>query len=538
MAWIGGLLVGLLIVGPAMSGATAAPKPAAPAPAGWIVERVRFESLAPDGFLTASDLGDYRGAMELVRSGSGVGVINDVGVEDYVRGISEVPSSWPTEALRAQAIAARTYALNQKQNPPPSASGIGADICPTEACQVYAGLAKERAEAGARWVAAVESTRGQLLLKKGAPIRAMYYSGALVSPGGQSTPAKPAARAPAKPPAPAAPPAAPPATPTTTSPPLLGIVPANPPPPPASPPPSSPPPGSPQPAAPPPSAPAGGAQKVLDKPVFRGHGIGMSQYGALAKAQRGAGAASILSSFYGGAKLGRLPADRMPATIRVALDTGRSAVTISGPGRFRLLDEAGRALAVVATGDWRVLPGPDGKLRVVPPAGQDAALGIEALGIEVPRVEVAVPEPTPPAPDGSRLVRFRLSAPALVHVSVQSPNGETAAPTPSKLFEAGESVVAAPVPAQPGPHAVSLNAYSGVYRIASTAISTALPPAGATETASRRTAANRSAGSRSAGQGSPPVIPAAIAFVLLLGVTTALLVERLTPAGLTGASRD
>lgn len=515
-----------------MSGATAAPKPAAPAPAGWIVERVRFESLAPDGFLTASDLGDYRGAMELVRSGSGVGVINDVGVEDYVRGISEVPSSWPTEALRAQAIAARTYALNQKQNPPPSASGIGADICPTEACQVYAGLAKERAEAGARWVAAVESTRGQVLLKKGAPIRAMYYSRALVSPGGQSVPAKPAARAPAKPAAPSPPTSAPPATPPTTSPPLLGVVPADPPPPPAA----SPPPSSPQPA-PAPSAPIGGPQKVLDKPVFRGHGIGMSQYGALAKAQGGAGAASILSSYYG-LKPGRLSADRMPATIRVALDTGRSAVTVSGPGRFRLLDEAGRALAVVATGDWKVLPGPGGKLRVVPPAGQDAALGIEALGVEVPPIEVALPEPTPPAPDGSRLVRFRLSAPALVNVSVQSPNGETTAPTPPKLFEAGESVVAAPVPAQPGPHAVSLNAYSGVYRIASTAISTALPPAGATETASRRTAVNRSAGSQPAGQGSPPVIPAAIAFVLLLGVTTALLVERLTPAGLTGASRD
>lgn len=110
----------LLMVGFTTAGATgSSAKAAAPSPAGWLVERVRFESLAPDGFLTAADLGDYRGAMELVRSGSGVGVINDVGVEDYVRGISEVPSSWPTAALQAQAIAARTYALHQKQNPPP-----------------------------------------------------------------------------------------------------------------------------------------------------------------------------------------------------------------------------------------------------------------------------------------------------------------------------------------------------------------------------------------------------------------------------------
>jgi len=522
------LLVGLLmIVGLPTSGAAASrAKPAAPAPAGWLVDRVRFESLAPDGHLTVSDLGDYRGAVELVRSGDGVGVINDVGVEDYVRGISEVPSSWPTEALRAQAIAARTYALNQKLNPPPSASAIGADICPTEACQVYVGLAKERAAAGERWVAAVESTRGQLLLKKGAPIRAMYYSGAVISAGENSTPAKPAAPAPAKAPAPASPTAAPPATPPPTTPPLLGVVPTNPPPP-QSPP--SPPPSSPKPAAPAPSAPAAGPQKVSDKPVFRGHGIGMSQYGALAKAQRGSGAASILSSYYGGAKPARLPADRMPATIRVALDTGRSAVTVSGPGRFRLLDETGRALAVVATGDWKVLPGPAGKLRIVPPAGQEAAPGIEVLGVEISSSEPAPPEPpapsAPPGPDTSRLFRFRLSAPALVHVSVQSPSGETAAPAPAQLFEAGESVVPLPVPAHPGPHVVSLSAYSGLYRVASAPIdSAALPIAATTAVAS-----GQSATGGSSEQGSPPVVAAVIALVLLLAATTALVIERLAP---------
>lgn len=514
-----GCLVGFLLVAGTTPGAAAssgtAPnaKPAAPAPAGWLVDRVRFESLEPDGFLTASDLGDYRGAMELVRSGSGVGVINDVGVEDYVRGISEVPSSWPTEALRAQAIAARTYGLNQKENPPPSASGIGADICPTEACQVYAGLAKERAEAGERWVAAVESTRGQVLLRKGAPIRAMYYSGALVASGGQSAPAKPAARPPAKPPAPSPAAAAPPPTPPPTTGPLLGVLPADPPPP-AAPPPAAAPTAKPQPSGPPTSSGGGGA-KVNQAPVFRGHGIGMSQYGALAKAQRGAGAASILSSFYGGAKPSRLPADRMPATIRVALDTGRSAVTISGPGRFRLVDEAGRALAVVATGDWKVLPAPQGKLRVVPPPGQESAPGIEALGTVL----------APPATDSPTLLRFRLSAPALVQVNVQGPGGEQAAPSPPQLIEAGESTVSLPKLTKPGPHVVSLTAYSGLHRVASTPVdAAALPPPGESAEASQLAA------SRSAGQESPPVVPAAIAFMLLLGVTASLVVDRLAPA--------
>ena len=220
-AGIGGLLVGLVLASTIPSGAD----PAAPPPAGWLVERVRFESLAPDGFLTAGDLGDYRGAMEVVRAGGGVGVINDVGVEDYVRGIAEVPSSWPTEALRAQAIAARTYALHEKGSPPASASEIGADICPTQACQVYVGLAKERAEAGERWVAAVEATRGQVLLRKGGPIRAMYYAGAIPGTGGPP-PQKPAAKAAAPPPpkpASAAPPPTPPSAPEPSSPPLLGI---------------------------------------------------------------------------------------------------------------------------------------------------------------------------------------------------------------------------------------------------------------------------------------------------------------------------
>ncbi len=258
----------------------------------------------------------------------------------------------------------------------------------------------------------------------------------------------------------------------------------------------------------------------------------MSQYGALAKAQGGAGAGSILSSYYGGARPGRLPAGRMPATIRVALDTGRSAVTVSGPGRFRVLDEAGRTLAVVATGDWKVLPGPEGKLRVVPPPGQEAAPGIEALGIEV-----LGPEPAPPAspePDNAKLIRFRLSAPALVQVNVKSPTGQTAAPAPPTLVEAGESTVALPTPAHAGPHAVSLIAYSGLYRVTSIPIDTAaLPPADPAATTSRRLAANRSEE-----QGSPPVVPAAIAFVLLLCATAGLLVDRLALARMGVAQPD
>src|SRR5262249_8341371 len=148
----------------------------APPPAGWVVDRVRIEPVDPSGEIDVAG-GSYLGAIEIgrpapatipafplqptqaatkgrgrattttttkpttttVAKGSTAGplsVVNDVSLEDYVSGISEVPSSWPEEALKAQAIAARTYALNQLST--------GRTLCDTDACQVYTGLAKQR----------------------------------------------------------------------------------------------------------------------------------------------------------------------------------------------------------------------------------------------------------------------------------------------------------------------------------------------------------------------------------------------------------
>lgn len=71
----------------------------------------------------------------------------------YLMGIAEMPSSWHPEALKAQAIAARTYAYRYKTQ--------GSEICTTEACQVYNdGKASNPPDA---WRAAVEATRGQVL---------------------------------------------------------------------------------------------------------------------------------------------------------------------------------------------------------------------------------------------------------------------------------------------------------------------------------------------------------------------------------------
>src|SRR5439155_6509812 len=77
-----------------------------------------------------------------------------------------------------QAIAARSYALNRKAQSPASAPyrQAGADICNTDSCQVYGGLAKEQQQDGSGWAAAVSATAGQVVLYDGTPIFAEYSS--------------------------------------------------------------------------------------------------------------------------------------------------------------------------------------------------------------------------------------------------------------------------------------------------------------------------------------------------------------------------
>ncbi len=92
---------------------------------------------------------------------------------NYLKGIAEMPSSWGdkggTEALKAQAIAARTYALAVTNNGQTS-------ICATQACQVYRPSKAVYSERSANWHRAVEETRGKVIVHGGAPIKAWYSS--------------------------------------------------------------------------------------------------------------------------------------------------------------------------------------------------------------------------------------------------------------------------------------------------------------------------------------------------------------------------
>ncbi len=90
-------------------------------------------------------------------------------LESYAKRIYEMPGSWGDdggmEALKAQAVAARSYALAYTDE------GRGGAICTTEACQVF-----KDTEKGGKWNEAVEATRGWVLTANGKPFSAWYAS--------------------------------------------------------------------------------------------------------------------------------------------------------------------------------------------------------------------------------------------------------------------------------------------------------------------------------------------------------------------------
>ena len=85
-------------------------------------------------------------------------------LEDYVKRIYEMPASWNIEALKAQAVASRSYVLAYTNN------GAGS-ICDSQSCQVF-----HDEEKGGRWNEAVEATKGKIMALGGQPIKAWYSS--------------------------------------------------------------------------------------------------------------------------------------------------------------------------------------------------------------------------------------------------------------------------------------------------------------------------------------------------------------------------
>lgn len=115
----------------------------------------------------------YRGRIEVFANTRGsLTVVNVLGLEDYVRGVvaNELsPGGYPAlEALKAQAIAARTYALRNRGQ----FTAQGFDLLPTTRSQVYRGLSSEHPLS----TRAVDETRGLIAIYNGEPINALYTS--------------------------------------------------------------------------------------------------------------------------------------------------------------------------------------------------------------------------------------------------------------------------------------------------------------------------------------------------------------------------
>jgi len=110
----------------------------------------------------------YRGRVRLILQNDGLLAVNQVGLEDYLTSVvgSEMYAHWPVEALKAQAVAARSYALARYVQPPSDYYHIGSD----EAWQVYKGVETETGSTRA----AVRATSGQILSYKGSIVDSLY----------------------------------------------------------------------------------------------------------------------------------------------------------------------------------------------------------------------------------------------------------------------------------------------------------------------------------------------------------------------------
>ena len=113
----------------------------------------------------------FRGRINLIVKPNGkILVVNESGVEDYLRGIlcNEVAPWWPMDALKSQAIIARSYGLYQKQFPKDKYFDLTSDIY----SQVYGGKSSERW----RTNRAVDLTRGRILTYQGKLFPTYYHA--------------------------------------------------------------------------------------------------------------------------------------------------------------------------------------------------------------------------------------------------------------------------------------------------------------------------------------------------------------------------
>lgn len=124
----------------------------------------------------------YRGQMELAATAEGIAVVNEVLLEEYLYSVvpSEMPASYPEEALKAQAVCARTYAYGHMQKA--GYPQYGAHVDDSTSYQVYNNILEQE-----KTTTAVKETYGQILYTDGGELAGTYYYSTSCGVGSDAT---------------------------------------------------------------------------------------------------------------------------------------------------------------------------------------------------------------------------------------------------------------------------------------------------------------------------------------------------------------
>ncbi|MCR5792845.1 MAG: SpoIID/LytB domain-containing protein [Lachnospiraceae bacterium] len=119
------------------------------------------------------DAPTYRGVLEVERTKKGLLLVNELSVEDYLCGVlpSEMPAEYDAEALKAQAVCARSYAYQQMETSHGNCAKYGGNVDDTTAYQVYKNQPEQPSTNQA-----VEETKGEVLTYGGKIASAYYYA--------------------------------------------------------------------------------------------------------------------------------------------------------------------------------------------------------------------------------------------------------------------------------------------------------------------------------------------------------------------------
>ena len=498
----------------------------------------------------------YGGTLEIGRTDDGkLYLVGEMSFTKYLKGIAEVPRSWPPEALKAQIVAARTYAISHMNPQTEMAKKLRFNICSTDACQVFRGLNVENGAWGDVWSRSVDETAGQILEYSGKPASTFYFStsnGQTYSNsdafGGTPLPyLKPVTESDDT---------GSPLSHWTVKMPLSDVAEAL------------------QKAG---TWKGGAIEKVVvngadvelgnatgsihlsldelrrklnsqavcltpkryptagpDGKTYPetipskwmqlrkegsdllfegrgwGHGVGMVQYGAVGKAQRGMTYADIMAFYYGGLRPIARPE---PASIRVELATGLDSVKVATVGSVEVDG--------VAPGDVQSdsMTFKGGAAQSVEKSGPiEPVLRLENAMLEPAAVTATAvtSTSTPGAPSRTRTVSFDVSAPAKVAIAYSGPGGSAGVAAQQPVERGHQSVYFDPgalsLPA--GSYTLKLSAEDGVDRVESEALTVDVEPTAAPSPSPRRAALPV--------QKKRPIWPIVIAILGLAGISAVI----------------